>query len=206
MAGLTAPSYLAPYLKAARRFGGGFGSLLWASPRTQGLRFEALGQIADFSGKSVADIGCGRGDLLDYLLSISAVPSQYIGLEAVEAVARAAEDKRRLGFTNCTILRADFIRQPQRLFVGAEFIVFSGSLNTLEPAEFYATLGHAFQAAGEKLIFNFLDLPNLAGESYLHWYPRREVLDFAHRLTPEVQVLDGYLTGDCTMALTRPAS
>ena len=35
------PPYLAPYLRAAERHGAAFDALLWASPRTQEVRFDA---------------------------------------------------------------------------------------------------------------------------------------------------------------------
>ena len=36
------PSYLRPYRDAARAYGAGFATLLWASPQTQAVRFGAI--------------------------------------------------------------------------------------------------------------------------------------------------------------------
>ena len=63
---LPAP-YLSPYLRAATLYGDGFGSLLWASPETQAVRFDAIQRLGDLGGKSVLDVGCGRADLYDFL-------------------------------------------------------------------------------------------------------------------------------------------
>src|SRR5437868_1227064 len=63
----SAPDYLEPYLDAARTHGGGFGSLLWASPQTQAARFQAIHRIIDLSGARVLDAGCGRADLPEFL-------------------------------------------------------------------------------------------------------------------------------------------
>src|SRR5215213_2125323 len=76
----TAPAYLSPYLKAASRHGAGFSSLLWASPQTQAVRFAALTRIVDLNGKSLLDVGCGRADLLDFLLAQNVRPAHYVGL------------------------------------------------------------------------------------------------------------------------------
>jgi SAM-dependent methyltransferase len=195
------PKYLVPYMRAAQRYGGDFRALLWASLRTQAARFEAFCRLADFHGATVADIGCGRADFLDHLLARGIRPAHYVGLEAVDAIAQAAEDKRH---PDCQIVRADFVRQPLRMFVGADVVVFSGSLNTLAPSDFYATLRQAFQAATHKLIFNFLDSPQLAGQMYLHWHDPSDVLLFARSLTHEVRLLDDYLDGDCTLCLAHP--
>lgn len=197
----TTPIYLTPYLTAASRHGGGFSSLLWASPRTQAVRFGALTRLVGLNGKLILDVGCGRADLLDFLLSHDIHPDHYVGLEGVAALADAAEAKRHPG---SMIVRADFVREPLRLFVGADVVYFSGSLNTLDPASFYATIRKGYDAAAETLVFNFLASPELAGVSYLHWHPPNEVWTFCKTLTDDVRRLDDYLRGDMTFALTKP--
>jgi SAM-dependent methyltransferase len=193
--------YLRPYLDAARSHGDGFRSLLWASPRTQVVRFEALTRIVDFRGRLVCDAGCGRADLLDHLDRAGIPVADYTGIEAVPELAAAAERKVRPGVR---IRRGDFIREPVRLFVGAEVLAFSGSLNTADDAAFYDTVRRAFDATAWALVFNFLSTPELAGASHLHWRPRRDVERFARTLSPvEVRVLDDYLDGDCTMAILK---
>jgi SAM-dependent methyltransferase len=196
----TGESYLAPYLKAAERFGGGFSSLLWASPKTQRTRFAAIRRAFEPEGKSVLDAGCGRADYLGYLIDRNVQVADYVGLEAVDALAVAAEAKQ---YPNCRIIRDDFVRNPAALFVGADVIVFSGSLNTMDDAAFYATLKRAYEAAAEAMVFNFLDSPVLAGKEYLSWRQQERVLNFARRLSPRVQIIDDYLQGDCTVFIRK---
>src|SRR5687767_15928369 len=88
------PSYLRPYRAAARAHGAGFGTLLWASPQTQAVRFDAICRLADLRGKSVLDVGCGRADLLEHLVARGIEPADYVGIEAVDELARAAEDRK----------------------------------------------------------------------------------------------------------------
>ena len=102
-------AYLQPYLKAARQHGAGFGTLLWASPRTQRTRFDAIRLMADPTGRRVLDAGCGRGDYLAYLIESGIWPAQYIGIDGVEELAGAAEARQ---FPNATILAADFVTEP----------------------------------------------------------------------------------------------
>src|SRR2546423_741814 len=106
---LAQPDYLQPYLSAVQRHGDGFGALLWASPRTQAARFDAFTRLCELDAHSILDAGCGRADLLDFLLSRSIRPDHYTGLEAVAALADTAESKRR---PNSLIVRADFIAEP----------------------------------------------------------------------------------------------
>jgi hypothetical protein len=195
------PPYLLPYLRAAESHGEGFRSLLWASPQTQEVRFDAIRRIVDLNRRTLLDAGCGRADLLDHLVRHHLTPTDYVGLEAVDELAAAAERKQRAGVR---ILRGDFIQQPVRLFVGAEIVTFCGSLNTVEESPFYETLRRAYDATAWCLVFNFLSSPMLAGASHLHWRARSDVERFVRTLQPhEVRILDDYLTGDCTVAVMK---
>jgi hypothetical protein len=192
------PSYLKPYLDAARAHGAGFGSLLWASPVTQAARFEAISRIVSLQGRSVLDLGCGRADFLDFLLDRGLRPADYIGIEGVDTLAEAAESK---GLPNATIVRCDFVAEPSRMFVGADVVVLSGSLNTADDTVFYETLRRARDAAAGTLVFNFLSSPLLAGQSYLHWRRPEDVLQFARQRSRDVATLDDYLPGDMTVRM-----
>ena len=198
----AAPSqpYLEPYVRAARQYGAGFSALLWASPKTQRARFDAIRRAYDPQGKSVLDAGCGRADYLEFLLSRDVQPADYAGLEAVEALAVAAEAK---AFPNSRIVRGDFVREPAKLFVGADVIVFSGSLNTMDQGTFYESLRRAYDATAEAVVFNFLCSPALAGRAYLTWHQRERVEAFARRVAADVRILEDYLQGDCTIAMMK---
>jgi SAM-dependent methyltransferase len=199
----TDPPYLAPYRRAARAHGAGFGSLLWASPSTQAARFDAIRRIHPLEGKSLLDVGCGRGDLLDFLRGHGVALADYIGIEAVDELADAAARKQA---EDVRIIRADFVREPARMFVGADVVVFSGSLNTADDEIFYATLRRAYDAAAQALVFNYLCSPMLAGMSYLAWRRPEDVLRFARGVPGgEVRTLEDYLEGDCTVAVVKPA-
>lgn len=200
MGTIAAEPYLEPYLRAAEQYGAGFSALLWASPKTQRARFDAICRAYDMEGKSILDAGCGRADLKGFLQDRQIHPADYIGLEAVEPLAAAAESR---AYGNSRIIRGDFIREPARLFVGADVIVFSGSLNTMSPSVFYSTLTRAYEAAAEAVVFNFLSSSALAGKHYLVWHPPEQVYDFAQRLGGEVTTIADYLQGDCTIAMAK---
>lgn len=197
----SAAEYLAPYRDAAARHGGAFASLLWANPQTQAVRFDAIRRACDLRGKSILDVGCGRADLLVYLRSRRIPIADYIGIEAVDALADVAEQKLDPGDR---IIRADFIREPVRMFVGADVVIVSGSLNTTDDARFYPTLRRAFDAAAQTLVFNFLCSPQLAASAYLRWRHSADVLAFVATLgASHVEKLADYLAGDCTVIARR---
>ncbi|MDB5332641.1 MAG: hypothetical protein JWP03_3792 [Phycisphaerales bacterium] len=193
--------YLQPYLRAAQKYGAGFPALLWASPRTQRARFEAICQSYSPAGRSVLDAGCGRGDYLTFLIDRGVTPADYIGIEAVGDLANVAEAQH----PDATILRADFVREPARLFVGADVVVFSGSLNTIEGPAFFETIRRAYDAAGEALVFNFLSSSFLAGQEYLFWHSPQDIERFARGFCADVRLREDYLAGDCTACLIKPA-
>jgi SAM-dependent methyltransferase len=197
---VPAEPYLLPYLRAADKHGADFASLLWASPQTQAARFDAIERLGRLHGKSVLDVGCGRADLLDFLLDRGVRPADYVGIEAVEELAAAAETKGRR-MEGLRVLRADFVREPLRLFVAADVVVFSGSLNTIEDDAFYTTVRRAFDACAGALVFNFLCNSYLAGADYLRWRRPADVVAFASTLSPGVRTLDDYLHGDFTVAI-----
>ena len=196
------PAYLRPYLDAVQRHGAKFQSLLWASPSAQEARFAALARACQLEGRIVLDAGCGRADFLDYLLAQNIHPARYIGIEAVETLARAAEAKCP---PHASIMRGDFIDNPTLLDQNADVIVFCGSLNTLRTDDFYQTLHLAWQYTRGELAFNFLCSTQLAAGKHLTWHAIADVLDFAHTMTADVALDTTYRDGDCTIAMKKAA-
>jgi SAM-dependent methyltransferase len=194
------PTYLQPYSRAVKRHGPDFRALLWASRRTQEQRFQALAHVADPTGLSILDLGCGRADFLDFLIARGTPPRKYVGLEGVRELAEAAENKN---VADGRIIIADFVREPRRMQVGADVIYCSGALNTIEPDDFYLTIRNAFAAAKRMFAFNFLSSSLLAGTNYLRWHNPREVLKFCRSLGGEIVRHEGYIEGDSTIAMMK---
>lgn len=198
------PFYLFPYHMARLHGAKGLDALLWTSREGQRVRFDAIARLFPLRGRRIVDAGCGRADLLGRLLELGIVPAHYTGLEMIPATVRSA---RRRKYERCTIVRADFVREPEKLQVGADVVVFSGSLNTLTPQQFYRTLRAAWEAAGQALVFNFLNSQYWCGEDWLTWHRRDSVLDFCRSLGGgEPRLDDSYLEGDCTVAVIREES
>jgi SAM-dependent methyltransferase len=194
------PPYLIPYEQARRHGVKGFHALLWSSREGQRLRFEAIALGVPLAGRKVLDVGCGRADLLAYLLAAGIVPAEYVGLEAIPEAIRSA---RRRRLERCRIVAGDFVREPETMAVGADVVVFSGSLNTLSRPQFYRTLGVAWAAAGRALAFNFLASRFWCGEDWLTSHRRDTVIAFCRKLGGEPRVIEGYLPGDCTIVVER---
>lgn len=195
---MSAPPYLRPYVRARKL--AGMHTLLWEDLDAQETRFDAIVSHCRFAGLHVLDVGCGRADLLAFLRWREVPPARYTGLEALPWLARAA---RRRRYENCSIRICDFVREPGALDVGADVIVFSGSLNLLSSRDFYRSLETAWRATRRWLAFNFLCSPDLAGAKYLKWRHRSRVLAFARRSGAITVVDDGYEKGDCTVVMKK---
>lgn len=55
------------YSERLKQYGPNVMALGWGSLESQQLRFKVLSEIADLSGQSVLDFGCGFGDLYAYI-------------------------------------------------------------------------------------------------------------------------------------------
>jgi SAM-dependent methyltransferase len=192
------PSYLVPYSRARRERG--VRALLWDGRRDQTVRFEAIVRACPLNGLHVLDVGCGPADLLGYLRQRGIFPAHYTGLEAQPWLARVA---RRRRYENCSILEGDFVRDPEKLFVGADVVIFSGSLNLLSSKQFYRSVRDGWEATNRWLAFNFLCAPDLAGARWLVWHQRAAVLALAARLGAVSRAEDDYEAGDCTVVMRK---
>jgi SAM-dependent methyltransferase len=193
--------YLRPYVEAHRRRERGAAALLWDDRRSQEVRFDAIARNCPLAGLRILDVGCGRAELLGYLLARGIVPAHYTGLEAQPWLVRAA---RRKGYESCAIVAGDFVREPEKLRLGADVIVFSGSLNLVSSRQFYRSLELAWAGAGRWLAFNFLCSPALADADWLTWHRRQAVFAFARRVrAAAVRLDDAYEDGDCTVVMRK---
>jgi hypothetical protein len=193
-----AATYLTPYRQAHKMRG--VRALLWDGPRDQTVRFEAIVRACPLDGRHVLDVGCGRADLLGFLRARGIFPAHYTGLEAQPWLVRAA---RRRRYADCSIVEGDFVTHPEKLLVGADVVVFSGSLNLLSSKQFYRSVRRGWEAANRWLVFNFLCTPDLAGARWLVWHRRAAVLALAARLGAVAAMDVGYEAGDCTVVMRK---
>jgi hypothetical protein len=195
-----AAAYLAPYVRARGHKMRGARALLWMGRRDQVVRFDALVRNCPLEGLRLLDVGCGPADLLGYLRKRAIAPAHYTGLEAQPWLVRAA---RRRRYPRCSLVTGDFVRQPETMSVGADVVIFSGSLNLLSSRQFYRTLREAWSATRLWLAFNFLCSPELSNAPWLTWHRRAHVRAFAQGLGAEVHLDDGYEEGDCTAVMRK---
>lgn len=208
--------YLSPYREAVEHAGASFEALLWRSRDFQTRRFETIAAMADPTGRVLADLGCGRADLLAWMHEQRVRYGRYVGVEAVPELlrysrARAADEK----LPEAEFIEADFAAAGDgfdRLVAehGVDMLVFSGSLNTFDEPHALEVLDRAWRAVarvrGGLLVFNFLSTrhPPDAGANP---HPARRfdpvrMLDWALARTRLTRLRHDYLDGhDATVAM-----
>lgn len=158
--------YLRPYREAVRDFGTGFESLLWNSEEMQRLRFEAVVDTLDLRERAIADMGCGRADLLAFLVDRGISYGRYVGIEAIDELRAFSEQRaQKQGWKHASFVQGDFVDDQSlcgRLVrqYAIDTFIFSGSLNTLSESQAKRALHTAWSSlehvTGGVLAFNFL--------------------------------------------------
>ncbi|MEL6498903.1 MAG: hypothetical protein AAF937_11315 [Planctomycetota bacterium] len=220
--------YLEPYRRAVDEMGPGFEALLWRSRDFQQVRFRVLIETAaagltPFDSKTtanalknrvIADLGCGRADMLAWLDEHRVPFGRYIGVEAIPELVNASTT-RTSGRDDAEIIEADFAGDDD-LFLSlvrshsAEVFLFSGSLNTFEQPAALAVVERAFDAIRNQpagaVVFNFLSslMPNAPADDTgpAHRFDTHAVAAFAASLSSAYTVRHDYLRGhDATIGI-----
>ena len=198
-------SHLDPYRVAASEQGPGFAATLWGSPETQSLRFDIIddmcGGLAD---TRVLDLGCGDGALYQWMRERGTLSASYLGIDAVDEQVKHAREVH----AGATFVHLD-ISMASTLPSGFDWVVISGTLNTMDDATTLHVLDLAWDAAALGLAFNFLsDRPGLKWQSRPLGPARRHQLPvlmaWALERTPLVACRQDYLEGhDATLVMRR---
>jgi SAM-dependent methyltransferase len=200
------------YRRALARFGPGHSmAVWWNSARSQGRRFEVLAEAGPWQGASVADVGCGLGDLFGFLES-RGLGVRYQGYDLspeMVAAARAKHPHPRARFELCDVVAAGL---PRRF----DYVVASGTFNVrVRNHERYLRQALEVMYAGcrRAAALNVLtpippDHPDaeliekLYGDLF-YYVPLDTVLRWCGRVTPRVEARTGYHEWDATVFLHR---
>lgn len=172
-------------------------TLGWKNRESQNLRFQVLCDIAELSGTSICDVGCGFGDLLDYLRGRYR-EFEYTG---VDICADLLDEARRIHsgtkFIHADILESSF---DERF----DFYLLSGALNYRIERNFDFTalmIEKMFRLANKGVAVNFLT-SYVDFENPLNFYHSPEdVFKFARKLTRRVSLRHDYKLWEFTVFL-----
>lgn len=122
----------------------------WHSKESQNLRFEIILEMlpSEMSSYSVADAGCGFGDLYLYMLKKKRMPKEYIGIDALVDMYSIASER-----TGCEIVIADICKEK---LPSADFYICSGAMNVLNDFETHLFMRNCLSSCRIGFLFNVL--------------------------------------------------
>lgn len=170
-------------------------ALHWITQGDQERRFAALAQIANLSGCSILDVGCGVGDLYYFLLKKFS-NFKYTGIDIVPDMIFEAAQK----YPNVEFLTADIFSIEKNF----DYVLCSGALTYHVSGGrqfYYDMIAHMFYLANKGVAFNMLDAElHTTDRDYLS-YRWSEVREVCQQLTGNYKIVTGYEPGDFTVWL-----
>ena len=164
----------------------------WHSKESQNLRFEIILKMLpkEMSEYSVADAGCGFGDLYLYMQKKKRMPKEYIGIDALIDMYSIASER-----TGCEIVVADICKEE---LPSADFYICSGAMNVLNDFETHLFMQNCFNSCRVGFLFNVL-YGDKESETY-NYLTRAKIEKIATELgASEVIFKDDYMQDDVTV-------
>ena len=110
------------YTKAYEKYGVSHKTLAWKSKQAQLIRFKQLIDGLEIKGKHVLDVGCGFGDLVDYLEKVGKAAS-YTGVDITPQFI----DKSKKHHPEHSFYCCDYFKHP--VDESFDIIICNGVLN-----------------------------------------------------------------------------
>ena len=184
-----------------------YGILGWESEEAQRLRFDILLSSVNLEGKTLLDVGCGTGNLLEYIKS-KGINVSYTGVDILEKMIKQAKNKQ---------LDADFHHVDifkNNIFSDGSFDVIYASgifnLNLGNNRDFLVNaLELFFKLASDAVVFNLLhcESPNRE-DKYFYCHPDEinEILNGFSNVIEKVEFVEAYLNNDFTIVCKKRRS
>ena len=179
---------------------GTVGALGWRGEASQIKRFEVLANVGDLNGRTLLDVGCGYGDLKEFLDQRFS-DFTYIGIDQMpEFIAEAKA--RYENHTDTHFSQTDFTTVD---LPTVDFVIASGALGyRCDDPDFYANMiGKMYQAATQALAFNMLDAARFPDHQLLVGHDRDKIAALCRTLSPRITVTTDYLEDDFTVFMFR---
>jgi len=175
----------------------GYRAADWSDRRAQELRFEVLVNNVALNGRSLLDVGCGTGDLWDFLRK-RGIQADYLGVDLLDKMIEAACKRH----PDARFLAID-IFQPDSLPGELFDVVFASGVFNLDVGNNRDFLPRAIarliELSADTTVFNLLHArADVRHGHCVYWQPediRAMLTDFPG----DVKALDDYLLNDFTV-------
>ena len=188
------------YPNLFQKYGDSVQACQFGSEESQSFRFEQLIQIADLGKATILDLGCGRGDLYDYLCK-QKIEVSYTGVDLVEGTVNLAQEK----YPRARFLKRDLFSQPLEekfdyVFLNAVFNNNLGSSPNENDDYMQTLLKIAFQYCNSGMAFNFISRYVNFEDKEMAYHDPAQVLCFCiEELSTRVNLMHHY--GRCDVAV-----
>lgn len=163
----------------------------WTDRKTQEKRFEILLEI-DKNIDSLMDVGCGLGDMYEYLLN-KGFKGKYCGIDFVDEFIESANQKFKS--PNVSFILNDI--KNEELPSGYDYLFLSGVFNnkTGDNKEFMlSTIKKMFAACKKGVAFNAMSTYVDYQDEILYYSDPLEVFDFCKKnITRKIVLRHDYL-------------
>ena len=172
-------------------------ALGWRKKNEQLLRFKMLIEPNKLNDCSVLDIGCGTGDLLEYLISNN-IYCEYTGIDQIKDFITLAGEKFKV-HNNASFLWGNFWTADLGKY---DYVLASGALSyrNADPNFIYKMIAHLFSLCNHTFAFNLLKKTNLKNGGLVA-YNKNEILEFCKKLSSTVILKDNYIINDYTITM-----
>ncbi len=186
------------FSRLLERFGNSAKSLDWSNEISQHLRFRILSEVGHLSGTKVLDVGCGLGDMWDWLKR-NGIDVDYTGIDITPAMISAA----RARFPSVEFVPGDVF--DEKLSSSRfDYVLSSGLFYYRQeyPLRFMkATIRKMFEIATKAVAFNSLSEWASNKESGEFYADPTEILTFCKGVSSELIFRHDYHPCDFSMYL-----
>ena len=175
----------------------------WGSAESQQERFEVLAANVDLAGKRLLDIGCGLGDLWEFLRR-RCITTHYTGVDLLEPMVRAAGRRHPEARFVCADVFAEDAFRPGEF----EVVFCSGALNlNLGNNDAFVPLAVArmLELSRDYAVFNLLHKRTTDRDRRYFYYDPEDVARSLAPLECRIDILDDYLPNDFTVICRKEA-
>jgi len=175
----------------------------WRDKKQQYLRFRLISEIGAINNRSVLDVGCGFGDLYDYLRK-NRLKVEYTGYDLAPGIIATAKKTRP---KEVTLEVKDILKDTVRKKY--DYVVASGILNKRISDNFaYAKkmVSTMFKLSKRGIAINMFTTDVTYKEPHLYYYSTENLLKFAKSLSNFVVVKRNYPLYDSTLYIYKAKS
>ena len=183
------------YAKSTKKHGFTPKGMAWLSRYNQEIRFKTLLELIpdNLDEISLADAGCGCGDLYFYMQKQLSMPKAYCGIELFVPSYNCA--KKRI---DAPLYNLDILKDP---LPSADYYLCSGAMNLLTRFETYLFIRRCYEASTKGFVFNLLKGDDQS-MIYNYFLPK-EIKHYAKELKATCKIVEGYLEDDFSVLLIK---